>query len=123
MAQGGRLVYDPFGWAFFVRMIFSALVDADRLETERWYAEKTNEPVERGWHGHTSDLKLALDAHLAGLTPDDTPINHLRAEVLADARHRRYAEPRAVHSDRTHRRWQDAVLAGICLGSRSQERT
>ena len=86
MAQGDRTVCDPFGWAFFVRMIFSALVDADRLETERWYAEKTNEPVARGWVGQISDLKQALDSHLIETPREATPINRLRAEVLADAR-------------------------------------
>ena len=35
---------DAFGWAFFTRMLFSALVDADFLETERWMAEAEDRP-------------------------------------------------------------------------------
>lgn len=38
LRHDGHTEPDPFGWAFFVRMLFSALVDADFLETERWYA-------------------------------------------------------------------------------------
>jgi len=84
--RGGHKVCDPFGWAFFTRMVFSALVDADRLETERWYATKQKESVARGWVGKLPDLKAALDAHLIGKASSSTPIDLLRAEVLADAR-------------------------------------
>jgi CRISPR-associated endonuclease/helicase Cas3 len=50
---------DAFGWAFFARLLFSALVDADFLETEQWFAEVRNEPVPRGWTGCISDLGQA----------------------------------------------------------------
>jgi CRISPR-associated endonuclease/helicase Cas3 len=63
---------DPFGWAFFTRMVFSALVDADQLETEKWYADQANVKVARGWKGALPDLKLALDLHLAGLADGRT---------------------------------------------------
>ena len=77
---------DPFGWAFFTRMLFSALVDADFLETERWFGEVAGEPVPRGWSGHLADLKNSLDAHLAAFAPDGSEIAQLRAEVLSDCR-------------------------------------
>ena len=78
--------HDTFGWAFFTRMLFSALVDADFLETERWFAEATGEPAARGWSGQFADLKASLDAHLKGFMPDGSEIARLRAEVLCDCR-------------------------------------
>jgi CRISPR-associated endonuclease/helicase Cas3 len=79
---------DPFGWAFFTRMVFSALVDADRLETECWEAGKLGIALDRGWAGQISTLKSALDGYLAeiALVAEASAINILRAEVLADAR-------------------------------------
>jgi CRISPR-associated endonuclease/helicase Cas3 len=78
--------YDPFGWAFFTRMLFSALVDADFLETERWFAEVADETVSRGWFGHLADLQRSLNAHLATFATDGSEIVRLRAEVLSDCR-------------------------------------
>lgn len=84
--------YDAFGWAFFVRMLFSALVDADSRETERWSSEATGTPVDRGWHGRLETLQSALDGHLmkfqapASQTATVSDLARLRAEVLQDCR-------------------------------------
>lgn len=80
---------DPFGWAFFTRMLFSALVDADFLETERWIAEAEGRPIERGWQGCLKELKARLDQHLStrfGNVAADSDLSRLRAEVLSDCR-------------------------------------
>jgi CRISPR-associated endonuclease/helicase Cas3 len=78
--------HDPFGWQFFARMLFSALVDADSLETERWFAEANNEPVERGWSGALETLKTSLDRRLSEFDSDASELARLRAEVLLDCR-------------------------------------
>lgn len=80
---------DAFAWAFFTRMLFSALVDADRLETEAWSQEARNDPTLRGWGGKLADLQAAFDAHILkqfGLTQLADELASLRAEVLADCR-------------------------------------
>ncbi len=69
-----------FHLTFFTRMLFSCLVDADYLETERFYSGE----VMRG--GVLTDaLRDALAAHMFAKRSDDTPVNRLRAEVLDHA--------------------------------------
>ncbi len=77
---------DAFGWAFFIRMLFSALVDADFLETERWFSEVENSPVERGWTGQLAGLKTSLDQRLNQFEKPQDDLAYLRAEVLDDCR-------------------------------------
>ena len=79
---------DPFAWAFFTRMLFSSLVDADRLATEAWSNKREGIAGERGWNGSLADLKAALNQHLAGFeaSGDNSELSRLRAEVLADCR-------------------------------------
>ena len=77
---------EPFAWAFFIRMLFSALVDADFLETERWFNEGNHQPVERGWQGSLGQLKMALDQRLEGFDAKTSDLAGLRAEVLEDCR-------------------------------------
>lgn len=76
----------PERQAFWIRMLFSALVDADFLDTEafmdptRAAARPKATPLEA--------LARALDRHLEQLTAHapPTPVNRLRAEVLASCR-------------------------------------
>lgn len=74
--------------AFATRMIFSALVDADFLDTEAWYAGCDGRPVRRGHHPSLPELLDRLDTYLNTLTStvDDTEVNRVRREVLERAR-------------------------------------
>lgn len=66
----------------WVRMLFSALVDADRIETEGFY-----EPGKRAFASGTplNTLRDRLDTYLDGL-PSRTPVDGLRREILACCR-------------------------------------
>lgn len=80
---------DPFAWAFFTRMLFSVLVDADRLATEEWSNETSNDRSLRGWPGTLAELKQALDRHLKerfGRKTGSSDLARLREEVLEDCR-------------------------------------
>lgn len=87
---------NAFAASFFTRMLFSTLVDADFLETERWITQAEGRPVERGWQGRQENLKARLDLHLAsvsGTSDTDTELLRLRADVLADCRAAAALEP------------------------------
>ena len=68
---------------FWTRMLFSALVDADRLATERFCSPTTH--ASRAGTPPLEPLLDTLDRWLATL-PDDTAVSHLRQSVLADCR-------------------------------------
>lgn len=75
-----------FGQAFLTRMLFSCLVDADFLETERFYAEATREPVARDGFMPLTELRERLHRYMAGLRSEGTDaVQTLRAEVLRHA--------------------------------------
>ena len=84
-----------FALAHFTRMLFSCLIDADRQDTENYYLGLEGKAADRGnWRG-LSALKSVLDAHLQGLqaNADSTPVNILRAEVLAHSRLKSACQP------------------------------
>ena len=74
-----------FGPAFLTRMLFSCLVDADFLATEKFYANARSEVIERGLGiltgAHLDRLRAAMDARPVPATV----INKLRADILAHA--------------------------------------
>lgn len=77
-----------FSLAFFTRMIFSCLVDADFLDTEGFCSpeKKTERPVSDP--DLIPKLKAMLDVYLVELAKnaEPTPVNLIRKEILAQCR-------------------------------------
>ncbi|SNR95951.1 CRISPR-associated helicase, Cas3 family [Humidesulfovibrio mexicanus] len=74
-----------FAAALFVRMLFSCLVDADRLD-----AEAAGEPADLARAGlrrypKMTELRQRLDVHLTRFVAD-TPVRSIRAQVLEQCR-------------------------------------
>lgn len=77
-----------FERAFFIRMLFSALVDADFLATEHFYAlaKPDGQQVRRGFVNSLETLRDRLDAKLADKANTTTAVNRLRGHILAHVR-------------------------------------
>lgn len=73
-----------FSLPFLARMLFSALVDADFLATEAFYAEARQEPSPTRGGALTHVHRATVQAFLAR-PHGDTPVNRLRAHILAHA--------------------------------------
>lgn len=76
--------HDGFSVAFFVRMLFSCLVDADFQDTERFM-----DPKQTAFRGNLPDdtldrMESALDAHMKSFSLDSAPVNVDRAAVRQD---------------------------------------
>ncbi len=78
---------NPLAWSLWVRLLFSALVDADFLDTEAFMDARR--AVGRQGHRPLQDYAQRLDAHLATLSQSvadsgrsKEPVMRARAEVL-----------------------------------------
>lgn len=85
------------GFALWTRMLFSALVDADFLDTEAYMDGK--KAAAREGFSTLVELAARFDDHMARVkvSAGDTAVNRLRAEVLAQCR-ARAAEPPGLFS-------------------------
>lgn len=81
------------GIALWLRMLFSCLVDADFLDTEAFMDEGKAEG--RSGFATLAELATRFDAYMEALkvSAGDTPVNRLRAEVLAQCRTRAAEAP------------------------------
>ncbi|TNC14386.1 CRISPR-associated endonuclease Cas3'' [Methylobacterium terricola] len=88
-----RSALPGFTDAFLTRMLFSCLVDADFLETERFYAGAR--PVPRGGCPGIAVLQARLRTHMDELSAKARPglVNSVRAKVLASVRERAALAP------------------------------
>ncbi|SEA61269.1 CRISPR-associated helicase, Cas3 family [Desulfuromusa kysingii] len=78
-----------FSLAFFTRMIFSCLTDADFLDTEAFCSpEKSKERLTPSTERTLTQLKNRLDHHLQGLQiqAKATTVNSIRQNILAQCR-------------------------------------
>ncbi len=87
-----------FQAAFLVRMLYACLVDADYLDTERFYLGLEGKPQRRGEHPPLEALRARLDYHLDDLLAkhahcDPESVNGLRARILRYARSQAQLEP------------------------------
>lgn len=82
-----------FSASLLTRMAFSALVDADFLDTEAYYASLRGDAVPRGKHPSLNELSRRLEKRLVTMEQraEGTPVNRLRARVLDYVR-QQYAE-------------------------------
>lgn len=79
--------------AFFGRMVFSCLVDADFRDTERFYCAAEKRTVDRDWQHLpqiVDELIARFDRHMSEkcACARDSAINRLRSEILAHVRAR-----------------------------------
>ena len=68
-----------YGKGFFIRMLFSCLVDADFLDTEQFM---TNKQDVRGRFANITTLSKRLEEHIAGFWPPLNELNGKRCDIL-----------------------------------------
>jgi CRISPR-associated endonuclease/helicase Cas3 len=74
---------DPLARSMWIRFLFSALTDADFLDTERFVNGRERD---LGAPPPLAELRDKLDAHLDRLSSSATEVNAMRARVLAECR-------------------------------------
>ncbi len=87
-----------FQFAFLIRMLFSCLVDADFIDTEKFYLELDGKQQKRGDHPSLQKLQQVLNSHLEDLgnkAVSSSPgiVNNLRQEVLDYSRKQALLSP------------------------------
>ena len=81
------------GFHLWVRMLFSCLVDADFLDTEKFMNDA--QAAARSGYRDIADLMNCFDNHMAYVarTADNTPVNTIRADILRQCREKAALAP------------------------------
>ena len=81
------------GFALWIRMLFSCLVDADFLDTEAYF--EASRPQQRAGFPDMNALLPVFDAHMAQFTNNarTTEVNSLRASILSQCRNKATLSP------------------------------
>ena len=76
----------PYEYALWLRMLFSSLVDADFLDTERFM--QPEQFAQRGQYPDLSTLREVFNQHMQtfAANAEPTPVNQIRAQILQDCR-------------------------------------
>lgn len=76
-----------FSYSFFTRMIYSCLVDADFLDTEKFYAIHQNKPIQRGNYPALSELHTQFNQYIQTFRQPEkfSELNQLRTQILDHA--------------------------------------
>ena len=76
-----------FQQAFFIRMLFSCLIDADRIDTEKFFEQAEGKASQRGSPYSLATLQKALNAHLQNFAKNSTTeLNIWRNKILTHVR-------------------------------------
>lgn len=80
--------YANFGLAFFTRMLFSCLIDADRIDTENHTRRNDGQPPLASNHSTIAVLQAQVAHHLEQMSANAqaTEINKLRQHILGHVR-------------------------------------
>lgn len=82
----GHSLVSGYSLGFFLRMAFSALVDADWLDTEAFMSREKADARAQQPQPPLAALRDCLDAYLSRFGVPETPVQHARADVLASCR-------------------------------------
>ena len=112
----------PAGFALWVRMLFSCLVDADFLDTEAFM--DAGRAVDRVNTLAPRDMLPRFNAYMNEQfsNASSTPVNRARAEVLRQCRDKAREAPGLFFLDRSYRWRQDIIKSRLCLGTRRPPR-
>ncbi len=82
-----KILKDGGDVAFFIRMLFSCLLDADFLDTEA-FMDEGRADLRNDEYPELKELLPAFDSYMDELcrTADSTPVNTIRADVLTQCR-------------------------------------